>query len=72
MIHQPKGSFTAESDNSRGVAETAADFARFRRGQSWDHVHADLPRNVAPWPDEEAAQRQPALRKDDTAKMDDC
>jgi hypothetical protein len=71
MTRQPKTSYTAEAANSRGVAETAADFARFLRGQSWDDVYANLPRNVTPWPDEEAAPRQPAYKKDESAKDDD-
>lgn len=68
MTCQPNTSYTTEVVNSRGVAETAADYARVRRGQSWDDVFAELPRNVTPWPDEDTEPAYPALRKDERAK----
>ncbi len=72
MTHQPKTSLTGELSHGRGAAETAADSARFSRGQSWDSFLETLPRNVQPWPDEEASPRQPALKKDNRSKDDDC
>lgn len=71
MTHQPKPSLTGELTHSRGVAETAADSARFGRGKSWDSLLANLPRNVRPWPDEEASPTQPALKKDGTTDGED-
>jgi hypothetical protein len=72
MTHQPKPSYGGDLTYSRGAAETAADFAKVGRGHRWGSFPASLPRNVRPWPDEEAPPMRPGLKKDDSPKDDDC